>query len=345
MPSVAFASVNNLFNNIAICSLLLSSTLYSGQLLSQSSSEEHTLPTLNLAKDLTLSGLSSGAYMAGQYHHAFAEDVVGVAMLAAGPVYCAQNNLQQALSHCMANPQSAPNLVAIEQALSSLRAEGLLSPLSAIAKSRVWIFSGSADQTVLPQVTKALGSQYAKWLPADQLRLVTEQPFSHNFPTDQPEMSACDTSETPFIASCNYDAAGKLLSHLLGKALTRAQQLNGQLYKFNQHQLAPASKGHLAELGYAYIPADCQQGSQCQLHVSFHGCRQDASQIGKAYVTKTGLNAYADANQLVILYPQVEKSTMNPLGCWDWWGYSGENYLSNEGPQLKAIKQIIDALR
>jgi hypothetical protein len=34
----------------------------------------------------------------------------------------------------------------------------------------------------------------------------------------------------------------------------------------------------------------------------------------------------------------------NPNGCWDWWGYSGENYATKQGPQMAAVKQLIDAL-
>ncbi|GHG77198.1 depolymerase [Alishewanella longhuensis] len=336
---------NKCFNLLFISSILLNSVAFSAEALNDSASAAESLPSLNLASEITLSGLSSGAYMAGQYHQAFAEEVSGVAMLAAGPVYCAQNNLQQAIGHCMANPQSAPDLAAIEQTLTMLREQGLLAPLTAVVKSRVWILNGSADQTVLPQVGMALANQYANWLTPAQLNIVSDQPFAHHFPTDQPDLTPCDKSESPFLATCGYDAAGKFLSHLLNKTLTRAAVPSGQLYQLNQHQLAPASQGQLAEFGYAYIPAACQQGSLCQLHVSFHGCRQDASQIGAAYVTKTGLNAYADANQLVMLYPQVEKSTLNPFGCWDWWGYSGANYLSKEGAQLTAVKQLIDALR
>lgn len=340
-PSVVKKSLKFLL----VGSALISASVYSDMSLSLGSSTEQRLPPLNLTTTITVSGLSSGAYMAGQYHQAFAEDITGVAMLAGGPVYCAENNLQQALSHCLASPQSNPDLAAIELALTELREQGLLAPITALANSRVWIFSGSADQSVSPKVSAALAKQYANWLPQAQLHVVTDQPFAHHFPTDEADLTACDKSESPYIASCDYDAAGKLLSHLLGKPLTRAQQFNGQLYKLNQHQLAPASQGHLAEFGYAYLPADCQQGRQCQLHLSFHGCRQDASQIGEAYVTKTGLNAYADSNQLVVLYPQVEKSVLNPLGCWDWWGYSGANYITKNGPQLKAVKQLVDALR
>lgn len=324
---------------------LFTSLLLGGILLNHPAMASDSLPALNLEQQITLSGVSSGGYMAGQYHQAFAEEVKGVAMLAAGPVYCAQNDISQALTHCMANELAAPDLTVLEKRLTTLREQGLLAPLSAVSNSRVWIFSGSADKTVLPKVSAALASQYANWLAPAQLQVVNDLPFAHHFPTDQPNLAACDKSESPFLASCDYDAAGKLLSHLLGKTLTRATQPSGQLYKLNQQQLAPSSQGQLAEFAYAYIPTACQQGTTCQLHVSFHGCRQDASQIGEDYVTKTGLNAYADINQLVILYPQVEKSALNPFGCWDWWGYSGANYLSKEGPQLNAVKQLVDALR
>jgi len=39
----------------------------------------------------------------------------------------------------------------------------------------------------------------------------------------------------------------------------------------------------------------------------------------------SGYNELAEKNDIVILYPQAETSTLfpfNPKGCWDWWGYS-----------------------
>jgi hypothetical protein len=35
---------------------------------------------------------------------------------------------------------------------------------------------------------------------------------------------------------------------------------------------------------------------------------------------------------------------LNPQGCWDWWGYTGEDYANNQGQQIKAVKNIIHAL-
>jgi hypothetical protein len=39
----------------------------------------------------------------------------------------------------------------------------------------------------------------------------------------------------------------------------------------------------------------------------------------------------------VILFPQIAGSTVNPHGCWDWWGSSDIDYLSKDAPQIEAI--------
>ncbi|MCF4009724.1 extracellular catalytic domain type 2 short-chain-length polyhydroxyalkanoate depolymerase [Rheinheimera sp. UJ63] len=317
----------------------------SAMVVSTSLAASEPLPKLNLTANITVSGLSSGGYMAGQFHQAYAEEVTGVAILAAGPVNCAQGDLRIAMGHCMANPNSEPDLATIETKLNQLREAGELAPLSAVQGAKVWLFNGSADQTVSAKVGAALARQYTHWLPAAQLAVVADQPFAHHFPTAKAGLTECDKSESPFIASCQYDAAAKLLGHILTKPLKAATDPIGQLLKLDQHQLAPASQGQLAQYGYVYIPQSCAAGQRCDLHISFHGCRQDASQIGEAYLRQTGLNDYAEANQLVVLYPQVEKSTLNPFGCWDWWGYSASNYLTKNGPQNLAVKQLAAALR
>jgi hypothetical protein len=35
---------------------------------------------------------------------------------------------------------------------------------------------------------------------------------------------------------------------------------------------------------------------------------------------------------------------MNPQGCWDWWGYTGDQYATKNGPQLKAVDALISHL-
>ena len=44
--------------------------------------------------------------------------------------------------------------------------------------------------------------------------------------------------------------------------------------------------------------------------------------IKDGYVKNTLLNDLAELNNIIILYPQVKKSSFmpsNPKGCWDWY--------------------------
>ena len=305
------------------------------------------MPKLKLAPTITLSGLSSGAYMAGQYHLAFAEQVDGVAMLAAGPVYCAQNSLGLALEHCFNKATSAPDISSINQYLAALQHSGKLAATTALEDDKVWIFHGTKDGTVYPGLAVTLYQQYLQWLKADNVALINDKAFAHTFPTDRADLGSCELSETPYLASCNYDAAGALLTHLLGELKPKSSNTSGQLLVVNQHQLAEAAPGTLAKTGYLYLPTSCAEGQSCRLHVSFHGCKQNAGTVGEAYVTGTGLNNYADSNNLVIFYPQTSASNINPFNpnaCWDWWGYTGADYASKDGPQLQAVYQLVQAL-
>ena len=109
----------------------------------------------------------------------------------------------------------------------------------------------------------------------------------------------------------------------------------------------------MADEGYVYIPKDCQAGG-CRIHVAFHGCRQGTEAVGTRFVTDAGYNGWADTNRIIVLYPQVRsryglaigswKLVMNPKGCWDWWGYTGTNYHTRDGLQIKAVTAMIDHL-
>jgi hypothetical protein len=47
------------------------------------------------------------------------------------------------------------------------------------------------------------------------------------------------------------------------------------------------------------------------------------------------------------LYPQVARSYIypfNPKGCWDWWGYSGEDYATRDGAQLTSVHRMLIAV-
>ena len=103
----------------------------------------------------------------------------------------------------------------------------------------------------------------------------------------------------------------------------------------------------MADSGFVYVPKDCAAGARCRVHVAFHGCRQGIGFIGRSFARQAGYNRWADANRIVVLYPQAEKSLfwpLNPRGCWDWWGYSGADYAARSGAQISAVHRMLIAL-
>ena len=81
-------------------------------------------------------------------------------------------------------------------------------------------------------------------------------------------------------------------------------------------------------------------GAKCKLLVAFHGCQQNAGLTGAAFPLWTGLNDWAESNDIVVLYPQTGWLATN--GCWDWWGYDSPYYSSKTGPQMAAVKAMVD---
>lgn len=321
--------------------------MLSALVFAKSSMASATLPALKLNLDqTTVSGLSSGGYMAAQFQLAHANWVKGAAIVAAGPVYCAQNNLLTALDHCINKVGSPIPLAELNQQLKEWSVQGLLASEQEMQQSRIWLLHGTADEKITKAVADALYQQYLLWLPKTQLSYVQDKNFAHHMPTLN-EGSACDKSEAPFLGKCNYDAAGEALKFIRTDLKAAVSQSSGSIYAIDQQKIAGDLAATMAEQGYVYVPEQCEQGQSCTLHISFHGCNQHADAVGMTYVEKSGFNRYADSNNMVVLYPQTRASKlmpMNPQACWDWWGYTDANYANRKGQQIQAVVKLAQAL-
>jgi len=307
------------------------------------------LPALHAARDgITASGVSSGGYMAVQMHVAHSARLSGVGVIAGGPYYCAQGSLFTALYNCMQpgiwTPVTAPAL--LKRETDGLAAARAIDPTANLARSRAWLFAGSADQTVYPAVVQALRDFYRPY--RAEVLLVADKPAGHGMVTDR-YGSACGVTEPPYIVDCDYDAAGQLLAFLLGPLRQPAAQESGRLLSFDQARYAEGDAHGIAldDAGFVYVPQRCAT-EQCRIHVAFHGCRQGKAEVGERFVREAGYNRWADTNGLIVLYPQVVKRyspfVFNPRGCWDWWGYTGANYHIQAAPQIRAVMKMIDRL-
>jgi poly(3-hydroxybutyrate) depolymerase len=299
---------------------------------------------------VSVSGLSSGGYMAVQFHVSFSSFVKGAGIFAAGPWFCARGSLGRALGECLNRDGSDPDAAGLIAAARQAADEGRVDPLQGLSASRVFVFRGSRDDTLARPVSDALVEFYRAFLPTDSILYVTDVPVAHGVPT-LAAGGSCGLTASPYLNACHYDGVGQMLSHLY-HGLARPEQpavaaaaSGSGLRRFSQSAYDPA--GSLAATGFVYVPARCGHDAKCRLHIAFHGCRQGEEFVGESFVRDAGYNAWAEANDLVVLYPQARRSwalPLNPEGCWDWWGYSDPDYATRRGTQTSAIRDMVRAL-
>lgn len=288
----------------------------------------------------TVSGLSSGGFMAVQMHVAYsASFATGAAIVAGGPFHCAEGSIVNATGRCMTHSGSIP-VTGLVSTTRNWASSGLIDPVANLANSKLYLFSGTADNTVVPAVMNDLQSYYQAFVPAANIVYRRDVAAGHAMITDD-YGGACGTTASPYINDCNLDLAGALLTQLYGPLNPRNDGApGGSFIEFEQGAFV---SGHgMAATGWVYVPQACAAGGGCRLHVVFHGCRQNTATVAQQYVRNTGYNRWADSNRIVVLYPQTGSAAVN--GCWDWWGYDSANYAKKSGPQLAAVKAMVDRL-
>lgn len=298
------------------------------------------LPQLKIDPAQTsVSGISAGGYMAVQLHVAYSATFKkGVGVVAAGPYNCAQDSVVYATGRCMTHDTSIPVSSLVSQT-NAWAKSGVIDPTSNLAASKVYLFSGTKDSVVDQAVVDDLRTYYGNYIAAANISYVKTIPAEHALVTDDYGAS-CATKAEPYINDCNYDQAGAILQQIYGPLNPRNNgTLGGSLIEYDQTGF---STGHaIGTSGWIYVPAACASGSTtCRLHVALHGCKQNAATIGTQYVRNTGYNRWADTNNIVVLYPQAGATATN--GCWDWWGYDSADYAKKSGPQMKALKAMVD---
>jgi hypothetical protein len=304
------------------------------------------LPKYNVSvNEVSVSGLSSGGYMAVQMHFAYSTTVrKGAGVIAGGPLYCSEGNVLIAQGPCMTDTGSRdlPTLLSVIHTWSG---NHYIDPTAALATSRVYLLSGTLDSAVRQPVMNDLRTMYGEFVPAANIAYKNDLAAEHGVPTDF-YGGDCGVKAPPFIYNCNFDAAGAILSWIYGPLRAKNPgHLSGVFIQFDQGvfwgNANPATHG-MAESGFAYVPAGCAAGQACRLHVAFHGCKQNVESVGDAFYRNAGYNRWADTNKIVVLYPQAARTATNQYGCWDWWGYDDLNFPAKSGGQMVAIKTMID---
>ena len=326
---------------------------------------------------VSVSGISSGAFMANQLHVAHSAGIIGAGIVAGGPYGCAVDSVGDdgavglvslAIGPCMSTPDLLQPVGFYTGIVADLAAKGWIDPPGNLARSRVYMFTGKSDRVVNPRTVQlGVGLYRALGVPAGQISFHDEDlpgaGAGHSWVT-QNFGNACDANAAPYINDCEYDQAGDILRTLYGPLQPKAAAPAGRIVAFDQTEFVPggaAAANGMLDTGYLYVPKACEPGAAqpCRLHVALHGCLQSAEKLGDEFYTKIGLNEWADTNAILVLYPQAHATTVaelaiqnslsplntNPQGCWNWWGYAFDTqFLTKQGVQVGAIWSMVQRI-
>jgi len=284
---------------------------------------------LVIAEKFSISGISSGGFMAVQMATIFSNDFIGVGSVAGGFFYCAKNGLQEQIAAGQNNLLGMQNLLLFEPSgklnpqtlapefrpsvnnpiymsvgicmgnprlaklpsLSQFEYDQKIQPLDNFKKLQVYIYNGQSDTIVRNTMVQKLQEFYLKNGVKKKQIKITQTKGGHNFPTKKNGLNSCDSQNVPYVASCNYDAAGDILSHLLKKPLQPMAPEMRNLFIVDQtldHQnininhlstkdLKQPTKS-VSSYGYLYASDTCLNSPErCHMHVALHGCEMSDS--------------------------------------------------------------------
>ena len=292
---------------------------------------------------VTVAGVSSGGFMAVQLQVAFSKSIFGTAVFAGGPYYCAQDDPLTAQGYC-----GTGNGIPLQKLIDYTNhqaSNGTIDPPGNIANKPIYMFSGINDTTVHQPVMNALQQYYETYTTATNITYDRGSQAAHAWISpDGP--NSCNSSFIPYINNCGSDPEQTFLTKFYGTLNVKsAGTPSGSYVQFDQNAFVSGDNANsysMDSTGWLFVPQNCAKGEACRLVVALHGCLQYQGIIQQQFVQKSGINEWARSNNIIVLYPQAISSfPVNPLGCWDWWGYTSSDYALKSAPQMKAIRAMV----
>lgn len=240
--------------------------------MSLASDQQLNSPTDNTQK-FSISGISSGGFMAVQMATIFSNNFLGVGSVAGGFFYCAKNGLQEQILAGQRSLLGVNNLLLFEPtgqinsqslqpefrpsvnnpifmsvglcmgnpqlttlpSLSQFVFDQSIEPLDHFKKLQVYIYNGKNDSIVKNSMIQKLVDFYNKnGIEKKQIKVVQSK-GGHNFPTSKSGLNSCLDQKVPYVSSCRYDAASDILSHLLKTRVLYSQPDLNHLYIVDQN--------------------------------------------------------------------------------------------------------------
>ena len=298
---------------------------------------------------VTVSGISSGGIMAVQMHVAYSGTFNGAAVFAGHPYYCGKGDLAVGMATCAqaltAAEINVAELVAITRDWAS---RGWIDDPANLARQKVYLFSGKLDQTVRQGAMDATRDYYLNFTAAGNIVYNNGLDAGHGWISPLGKV-LCPLQQSPYINDCQIDPQETFLSMFYGALQPRRTgALSGIFRAVSQAEFIPGgvpAAMSVDDNAWLYVPAACERGELCKVHVAYHGCAMGYQSIGDAFVRTSGINEWADTNNIIVLYPQAIRTTpLNGSGCWDWYSYTGPDFARKTGAQMLMSKRMIDRI-
>ncbi|MDB5071515.1 MAG: fibronectin, type domain protein [Candidatus Eremiobacteraeota bacterium] len=300
-----------------------------------------------------VAGISAGGFFGVQMHVAHSGVFQGAAIYAGGVYHCAQDSVELALVECggetVAGQALYQNTLAQSEAyLDQQSAAGTIDPSTRLQGQPVYLWSGTRDSVVNPKEMADLSAEYQHY----GARVTFDSTFAAEHGWESPDGELpCGTVASPYMIACAqngavYDSQRTWLTLFLGNLAPRNNgALRGSLMRFDQTEFGASAGNSMDTNGTVFVPQPCAAGAACSFVVVFHGCHQGHSEIGDRFVTESGIDQWADTNNLIVLYPYAVPAPgptpYNPNGCWDWWGYDDPSYSLKSGTQMSIVYRMV----
>ena len=314
---------------------------------------------------VTVSGQSAGASMAIQHLIAFSSSVDGAAIAAGSPYGCGMQKL-----HDWRCYYGGLDMEAAERYVRKRFQQGLVDDPSHLRQVPVVLFSGRRDLVVFTRVMRAVEQQLRRFVAPERILTSYDTPASHVWSVDHGSECACGSCPLQNLTGgssllccdvnhCGYDLSGELLRSFYGPALRPRvkARTNSSLVWLEQWAYLPRAAGAppnstMLRWAPAYVPHACRSGnaSWCRVHVNYHGCtrnpREPRSMGGWAerllWLRSIDLNEYAEANHIVVLYPQAAGSIESGEGCFNWASYTDDPLFDTRlGIELTVVRSMV----
>jgi hypothetical protein len=320
-----------------------------------------TLGNWRIRRDtITLSGFSSGGTFAQQMQFSYSSMFTGIAVFSHTYYRCGPGNGNADWYDDVCTLQGEGNystqVYNPKNAIADIKRyfdDGLIENPKNLRNTKLYVFTGLSNNFFTPEMSLNILKIYEPLI-RNPLNIQTRVMDAELLLPSDSYGKGCTERETEngfLIGNCGLSGAWESLRFLLGPSIRKPGKVKlGPLQTFSQREFFVQEEHHMDDEGFVYVPQACRSTGKgrprpaCHLHFYFHGCQSSRGFVGAGHVLNSGFLEVAEANNIVVVFPQNMNGTRNIYGCWDTFGLTGKDYATRKGPQVQVVRNMLSRI-